>query len=136
MKCIFLYSNEEHNIFCFQQDVPLPEENPPEVRMDISDECSEENRVDTDSSACSREKEERFSEVITEVNRGLSFIASSPIEVKKIHQKKYCREKMRNISVALKKNVFGIDTSSQSSDEDDYDDDDGQCVLNALKKTI
>lgn len=37
MKCIFLYSNEEHNIFCFQQDVPLPEENPPEVRMDISD---------------------------------------------------------------------------------------------------
>lgn len=134
MKCIFLYSNEEHNIFCFQQDVPLPEENPPEVRMDISDECSEENRVDTDSSACSREKEERFSEVITEVNRGLSFIASSPIEVKKIHQKKYCREKMRNISVALKKNVFGIDTSSQSSDEDDYDDDDGQCVLNALKK--
>ncbi|XP_018358573.1 PREDICTED: uncharacterized protein LOC108758237 isoform X2 [Trachymyrmex cornetzi] len=115
-----------------QNDVPPPQENPPAVPMS-SDESIDENPVNTDTSEYSGKKEERFSKVIAEVNRGLSFIAISPIKVKKVHQKKYRTEKLRNISDAIKKNIFYCDISSKDSDEDD-DNDDGQDVLNALQK--
>lgn len=54
--------------------------------------------------------------------------------MKKIHIKKYRTEKIRSISDAIKKNIFGFVTSAIDSDEDDENDDDGQYVLNALQK--
>lgn len=61
----FLYPSEIYYLFSsFQQDFPFVPENPPEEPMATSDESTDENHVNSDSSACSEEKEERFSQVL------------------------------------------------------------------------
>lgn len=47
-----------------------------------------------------------ISEVIAGVNKGISFVGLSPIKMRKIHQTKYCKEKIDSISNAIKTTFF------------------------------
>lgn len=71
-----------------------------------------------------------LSTAIDFINQGLDALRVSPIQKRKVSQKRYSEEKMKNISEALTKNIFNtVVTNGASSVKEN----DGNAIIQLLK---
>lgn len=71
---------------------------------------------------------------IEKVNDGLQFIGSSPINKKKLKQKRYSEAEVQRITEVIKKQIFNI--HGDGPDDDDNDDDNDTSILRTLQETF
>ncbi|KAL1488234.1 hypothetical protein ABEB36_015189 [Hypothenemus hampei] len=94
----------------------------PENKEETSNEESDAKTGSGETSGLSGESAKLVNDRVEHLNKGLSFIGSSPIKKRKLTQKKYSEEKVKKITEVIKKKVFNI-TDDGPDDLDDDDDD-------------